>query len=70
MGERICTLGGVGAPAPGVSVPAPGGGADTVYTVQGLSHSDAMLSGLQGKPLGVASLKGVVAAACETIRHI
>ena len=49
-----------------------GGGAanslDSVSTVQGLSHSDAVLSGLKGQLLGVAhSLKGVATARSETL---
>jgi syntaxin 5 len=41
---------------------------DPVSTVQGLSHSDAVLSGLKGQLLGVAhSLKGVAAARSETL---
>jgi hypothetical protein len=41
---------------------------DPVSTVQGLTHSDAVLSGLKGQLLGVAhSLKGVAAARSETL---
>lgn len=46
----------------------PGASMDTVSSVQGLSHSDAVLSGLKGQLLGVAhSLKGVAAARSETL---
>ena len=41
---------------------------DPVSTVQGLTHSDAVLSGLKGQLLGVAhTLKGVAAARSETL---
>ena len=41
---------------------------DTISTVHGLSHSDAVLSGLKGHLLGVASsLRGVVAARGEAV---
>jgi hypothetical protein len=56
--------GGGGGPAP------PGGGpvVDPVSTVQGLSHSDAVLAGLNGQLLGVVhNLKGVAAARSETV---
>jgi hypothetical protein len=50
------------------SNPPPGASLDTVSSVQGLSHSDAVLSGLKGQLLGVAhSLKGVAAARSETL---
>jgi hypothetical protein len=45
-----------------------GASVDPVSTVQGLSHSDSVLSGLKGQLLGVAqSLRGVVAARGETV---
>lgn len=55
--------------APAAPVPPPGDApCDPVSSVQGLSHSEAVVSGLKGALLGVAhSLRGVVAVRSENV---
>ena len=71
-GRRLPPMGGgAGMDSSGGGVRAGSGAAETddpVSTVQGLSHSDAVLAGLKGQLLSVAqSLKGVVAKRSETV---
>jgi hypothetical protein len=68
-GKHLPAAVGVGGGSGGGGPAPPGGGAvvDPVSTVQGLTHSDAVLAGLNGQLLGVVhNLKGVAAARSET----